>query len=65
MQFEGIRNTDSCKLFWKNACHPLINTTKWQSQEDTRLVELAVEYKGVCWEDIAKELGVGIFNVLL
>jgi Myb-like DNA-binding domain len=61
VQFDGLRTADSCRLFWKNAGHPAINTTKWMAEEDKLLVELAVKHGGVCWESVATELGVSLF----
>jgi hypothetical protein len=61
LQFDALRTAESCRLFWKNAGHPAINTTKWMPEEDSLLVELAVKHKGVCWESVAAELGVSQF----
>jgi len=57
-QFDGQRTPVSCRLFWKNAGHPAINTSKWTQDEDTRLLSLVVKYAGVNWEAMATELEV-------
>jgi len=60
---ECQRSPLSCKLFWKNAAHPAINTSRWLPEEDQMLLELVVKYAGVNWDDMAAELQVS--NILM
>ena len=57
VDLEGLRTPESCQLYWLNAGHPLISTGKWTAEEDKALAELIGKYDGVCWKDIARDLG--------
>ena len=64
VQFDAQRTALSCKLFWKNAAHPAINTSRWTQEEDQTLLGLVVKYAGVNWDAMAAELQVLVLSAM-
>ncbi|PSN48420.1 hypothetical protein C0J52_08626 [Blattella germanica] len=54
---QGHHTPDECRAMWHNYLHPKIKKTKWSTEEDNKLIELANKYNNQNWDAIANELG--------
>jgi hypothetical protein len=54
--FDNQWSANECRLVWQNVCHPAINQSKWQQEENNKLIELARKYREKSWDKIASEL---------
>ncbi|CAF0719286.1 unnamed protein product [Brachionus calyciflorus] len=52
----GNWSSTECHLVWINVCDPKINQSKWTNAENSKLIDLAREFREKNWELIAKTL---------
>ncbi|XP_042193454.1 snRNA-activating protein complex subunit 4 isoform X1 [Callorhinchus milii] len=56
IDFDGTRKAEDIRCYWQNHQHPIVNKSKWSSEEVQKLEEIAQQHNYLDWETIAKEL---------
>ncbi|KAK5910610.1 hypothetical protein CesoFtcFv8_004432 [Champsocephalus esox] len=59
IDFEGTRDSEDIRLFWRNFLHPAVSKAAWSKEEVEQLREASTRHEERHWESIAEELGTG------
>ncbi|KAK1876172.1 snRNA-activating protein complex subunit 4 [Dissostichus eleginoides] len=57
IDFEGTRDSEDIRLFWRNFLHPAVSKAAWSKEEVEELREASSRHEERHWESIAEERG--------
>ncbi|KAG1695541.1 snRNA-activating protein complex subunit 4 [Nymphon striatum] len=55
-EFKSVRDSEDCRLMWKNILRPGINKSKWKNEEDMNLLNIVNTNPGITWEEVSEKL---------